>query len=106
MALKDESFSMRVLLRRCPVVDKSAIGTPQCRFALRRPLPCCLRAPAGQNFTQVPDRDVDGGSQVYCRTQLNLAPSAIAYAIVAEPDYFGAHALLPNQSAGRMAVSG
>src|ERR1700761_9610127 len=67
------------------LTGKSAIGAPQCRLALLRTLPCRLGTPAGQNFTQVPDRDIDCGSQV------NLGVSAIVHAIVAEPQYFGAH---------------
>jgi hypothetical protein len=51
MGLKDESFSIRVLLRHCTVNDKFGIGTPQRRLALLRALPCYLRTPTQQNFT-------------------------------------------------------
>lgn len=106
MGLKDETFSIRGLLRRGLAADKSAIGAPQGRLALLRTLPRCLGTPAGQNFTQVADSDIDRGSQIYRGTQVDLATSAIVHAIVAEPQYFGAHASLPNRSAGRMEVGG
>ncbi len=51
-------------------------------------------------------RGAQAGVQVYRGTQVYFAISAIVHAIVAEPQYFGAHALLPNRSAGRMEVSG
>jgi len=68
-----------------------------------RALPCYLGAPAQQNFTQVSDGDID------CSNQVNLtviATMAMFRAIIAEKQYFGTHAALPNQSAGRMAASG
>ncbi len=49
---------------------------------------------------QVPDRDIDGSNKI------DLTISAIVHAIVAETQYFGAHASPPNQSAGSMAASG
>lgn len=73
---------------------------PQRRLALLRALPSCLGTPARQNFMEVPDRDIYRGSQV------DLAIGAVVHAIVAKPHYFGAHASLPNQSAGRMQAGG
>jgi hypothetical protein len=51
MGLKDEAFSIRVLLRCCLAIDKSGIGASQRRLALLHTLPCYLRTPAHQNFT-------------------------------------------------------
>lgn len=70
---------MRVLSRRRLIIDKPGIGTPQSRLALLGALPCHLRTPAGQNFAQVPDGDIDSGSQV------DLVVGAIVHPIVAEP---------------------
>ena len=60
----------------------------QRRFALFRALPCCLGAPAQQNFAQIPDRDIHGGRQV------NVIGSAIVGTIVTKPQYFSAHPAL------------
>jgi hypothetical protein len=75
----------------------------QHRFALLRPLLCYIRAPAQQNFTQIPDGDVYRGYQI------DFAISAIVHAIVAELYYFGTHASPPESSRrhnGRAAVNG
>lgn len=72
----------------------------QHQFAFFRALPRCLRTPAQQNLTQIPDRHVDGSYEI------DLTLSAIVDAIVAQTQYFGTHALPPNQSAGSMAVGG
>ncbi len=72
----------------------------QHRLAFFRALPRCLRAPAQQNFTQIPDRDID------CGYEIDLTLSAIVDAIVAQTQNFGTHASPPNQPAGSMAVSG
>lgn len=75
--------------------DKSGIGTVQQQFALLRALPCYLRAPAQQNFTQVPDRDI------YCRHQINFIVSAIVDAIVTKLKYFSAHSALRESLCGQ-----
>jgi hypothetical protein len=90
MGVKVEIFSIEVLLSRCRVIDKSGIRTLQCRLAFHRALSCRLGTPAQQNFTQIPDSDI------HCGSQINIAVSAIVHAIVAESQYFGAHASLPN----------
>jgi len=100
MALGVKTFCIGVLSRNCRVADKPGIGTPQSRLALLRALPRCLGTPAQQNFTQIPNGDIHSGRQI------DLAVSAIVHAIVAERQYFGAHASLPNQPAGTMAASG
>ncbi len=74
--------------------------TAQHRLAFFSALPRRLGAPAQQNFTQIPDRHVDGSYEI------DLALSAIVDAIVAQTQDFGTHASPPNQSAGSMAVSG
>jgi hypothetical protein len=74
--------------------------TAQHRLALLRALPCYVRAPAQQNLTQIPDRHVDGSYEI------DLALGAIVDAIVTQTQYFGAHALPPNQSDGSMAAIG
>jgi hypothetical protein len=74
--------------------------TAQHRLALFRTPPCHIRAPAQQNLTQIPDRHVDGSYEI------DLTPGTIVNAIIAQTQYFGAHALPPNQSDGSMAAIG
>jgi len=75
--------------------DKSGKGAVQQQFALLRAFPCYVRAPAQQNFTQVPDRDI------YCRHQVDLIVGAIVDTIVAKPKYFGAHSALRESLCGQ-----
>jgi hypothetical protein len=63
----------------------------QHQFALFRALPCYLRAPAQQNFTQIPDRDIN------CCHQVNLIVSVIVDTIVTKLKYFSAHSV-PRES--------
>jgi hypothetical protein len=61
-------------------------GATQHQFALFGTLPRGPGAPAREDFTQIPDRDIDG-----CR-KVDLVDGAIVIAIVAQPQYFCAHA--------------
>ncbi len=91
MGLKDETFSIRMLLRHGLVIDKSGIGAFHRQLALLRTLSGYVRTPAHQYFTQIPDSDICCGGQV------NLAVNTCVHAIVVEPEYFRAHASLLNQ---------
>ena len=51
-------------------------------------------------LTQIPDRHVDGSYEI------DLTLGIIVDAIVTQTQYFGAHALPPNQSDGSMAAIG
>ena len=79
---------LRLLSRFRSAGDTSGKGAVQQQFALLRALPCYIRAPAQQNFTQIPDRDID------CRHQVNLIVSAVVDTIVTKLKYFSAHSAL------------
>ena len=69
-------------------------------FALLRALPCGLGAPARQDFSEVPDRDIDR-----CR-EIDPIVGGIFETIVTQPEDFGAHASLHESLRRSMAVSG
>ena len=67
-------------------------------FAILRALSRSLRPPAGQDFTQIADRNIHGGREI------DLVVRDVADSIVAQRDYFCTQSPPPNHIGGRMSV--
>jgi hypothetical protein len=66
----------------------------QGQFAFFNALPCSFRAPAQKDFTQIPDRDIDG------RLESDLVIGTVVDPVLTQYKYFRTHAS-PHESLGR-----